>query len=587
MTSARPHSWLLVIAASAALLLIGLLLWRQAPDRERDPGEGAVGTTFAKSIEEPAREGLPLAGEDRAPAIAESLAPTRQPAKQPAQTTRPPSKERPATADRAPGISLVARLVRPDGAELKVEAAEIEFRGAAGGTRRLEVKEGSSARCTDLALDVYTVRVHAQGFEHREQVLDFRLNPIQHVDGPGESLLEQRFVLWPTDWIAVVVETSDRRPFSALARDLGFEPMKLFVGAFRVRTRLDPPEELKATHEDDPTLARFRPPPGYKTWEITKSVVGSLELVHSPPLWVGLDVFGKELGWELLSPGQREVVFHLDLAALEERCALVRLRVVDETNRSPVERALVTLRADTSAHRRADLSNVPTGTDGRVELRRIVPGRYELEIVRGESEHQEMIELGIGEERDLGDIALDDAAGFDVLVVDEHEKPMSTYVEIGPYKKGARNGDIYPQMMRHKSDGKGKCRLPMPSNPVIVRAAVDIWRSNGPDSVQELSGVRSANVLLDPRSVPHDPLRLRLQAPVRVHISTKRLEGARIEVLDELDVVVARSVHASDKELDVELVPGRYRARAVAPDATPGLEAPFTVDHEPRRIVAD
>src|SRR5262249_8369595 len=90
----------------------------------------------------------------------------------------------------------------------------------------------------------------------------------------------------------------------------------------------------------------------------------------------------------------------------------VRCASPPERTRAPVGEALVTLRADDSAHRRKDQGSVPTGSDGRLELARVVLGRYELEIFRGESQHQELIELRPAERRDLGDIPLGNAKGF-------------------------------------------------------------------------------------------------------------------------------------------------------------------------------
>jgi hypothetical protein len=57
--------------------------------------------------------------------------------------------------------------------------------------------------------------------------------------------------------------------------------------------------------------------------------------------------------------------------------------------------------------------------------------------------------------------------------------------------------------------------------------------------------------------------------------------------LDELDVVVARSVHSDEHALEIELVPGRYRLRGVAADGSASPEIPFTVDRDPATIALD
>jgi hypothetical protein len=120
------------------------------------------------------------------------------------------------------------------------------------------------------------------------------------------------------------------------------------------------------------------------------------------------------------------------------------------------------------------------------------------------------------------------------------------------------SSEIYPQMMRHHSGQGGLAHVPMPSEPAIMRAAIELGRSHGPGSSQEVHGVRSANVLIDQRSPPASPIRLMLMQPVNVHVVTRRIDLARIEILDELDVIVARSVR------DTEDPRRRSRARPLS-----------------------
>lgn len=573
--------WLLFLLVAAGALAVGWMVWLQPP-----PGNTAVPSDGERSVESSPASVAPL--------VEATEEGTRRPTPEAIATPVPTPGSAPSVKAAVPAtvamrrtVTLIATFTLPDHSKIRVERARVDLIDSAGVVRRTDTQQATSVEVPGLAPGTYTVRVDAQGYEHREQTLDLAPKDNGRPDGPNGSVFEERLVLWPADWIAVLVETSEGHPFSAMAEELGLKPMNLFAGAFQVHTRLDAPVRGETDAVDDSTLARFRPPPEYKSWELTRSCIGSLQLLHPPPLWVGLDVFGTNLGWELLSPGRREVVFHLDPPDLEARFARLTLRVVDPTSRSPVAQALVTLRADDSAHRRKDQSSVPTGSDGRVELVRIVPGGYELEVFRGESQHQEMLELRPGEHRDLGDVPLGTATGFEVLVVDARGEPVSAPVEIGPYRKGARNCEIYPQMMRHQSDPQGRCHLPMQSDPVMVRAAVEIGRSNGPAYAQEVSGVRSANVLVDPGSIPPAPIRLQLESPSPVHLTTSRPDGTRFEVLDELDVIVARSVRPDERALEIELVPGNYRVRGVASDGSASPEVPFSVGHEPATIALD
>jgi hypothetical protein len=586
MQRSRQQSVLLAVCALAVILLLGLLAWISTSGRDGPsptvvtsaPGPRAAGApsdlTAPPVTDTPARaeiEGAP----------AEKPRPHAETAAQPAKTG---------------SVTLVALFTRPDNADLELAAGVIELRDARGTVRRVDVQQQRSARITELAPDRYIVRVIAPDMEHRQQFLDLTREADASATDRGELVFEKRLILWPQTWIAVIVECTDGRPLAALAEDLGYAPMRLFVDAFQVHTQLNAPGAPSPEPAPDLStemstglsqLAHFRPPSEYKSWELTKSCVGSLELLHAPPLWVELYLFGKSVGWESLQVGAHEVVFRIDRGALDERFASVKARIVDPKDHAPVAQAHVTLRADTSAHRREDLTDRPSGNDGRIELARIVPGRYEFQVSRGWSQHQQMIELAPGEKRDLGDIALADVGGFDVLVVDDAGKPANAWVEIGPYEKGAQSTEIYPQMMRHSAGADGRARLPMPSDVAIVRAAVAAGRSNGPDYTQEVRGVRSANVLLDPRSPPQGAMRLTLKEPVKVLLKTKHLGGARIEVLDELDVVVAKSVKDTDKKLEAELVPGRYTARTVAADGTVGLVVPFVADGKQGDIAVD
>jgi hypothetical protein len=74
---------------------------------------------------------------------------------------------------------------------------------------------------------------------------------------------------------------------------------------------------------------------------------------------------------------------------------------------------------------------------------------------------------------------------------------------------------------------------------------------------------------------------------VNVHVVTRRIDLARIEILDELDVIVARSVRDTEKILDADLVPGRYRARTITPAGVAGLAVPFIADGKQPEIQID
>jgi hypothetical protein len=587
MAIARRQRLLIALAALAAVSLALLFAWITSLERDRSsPVVVHDRATAPSSTAAPSEVAAPPAAGEQSPARTEIA---KAPAAKPAVEHTAPAPARGAN------VTLVAKFARPDSSDVEIASGVLELRDSKGAARTIDIKQSTSVRVTGLAPSIYVARVRAPDFEHREQFLDLTKLDEATRHGSDEPVFEKTLVCWPPQWVAVIVECTDGRPLASLARDLDTEPKRLFVGAFQVHTQLDPPRmptngssaDAGEMQRGESALARFRPPPDYKSFEIARSCVGSLELLHAPPMWVELELFSKPVGWESLQVGAREIVFRIDRSALDERFAGVKARIVDPKDHAPVAQALVTLRADSSALRRSDQTKVPTDAAGRVVLEHIVPGRYEFQVVRGESQHQQMIDLAVGEQRDLGDIVLGEARGVDVLVMYEDGRPMMAHLELGPYRKLARSGEIYPAMMRHGAGPDGKGRLPMPSEVAIIRAAIEDGRSNGPKSSQEVHGIRSQNVVLDPSAPPSGPIKLVLRQPVNVKIVTKRPDNVRIEILDELDVVVARSVNETDKELKADVVPGRYRARTVTADGSAGLDVPFTADDKAPEISVD
>lgn len=591
MEQRSKRTWWLGIAVLASLAvvawLVGSLVTRAQP--ERDAEERATSSTTRASERAELASDAQLAVErreveqprdDRVPETSGPLAG----AATPVTDTRPPTP--------FGLIAIEGRFETSEGKGITVPRAHVELRGEDDVVHAADVANAESVTFADLHPGRWSVRVEAEGFVHREQTLDVlapdgtgRRSGSEHrvrasAESDARTTVSERLVLWPDGWIAVIVETPDGRPFAELATELGADPMQLFVGAFGARARDEAPTDA----DDAPSasfLVEFHPPPKYKTWEVVRACVGSLELHERPtrwPIWIGLEVYGRVHAWAPLELGAREIRFVIDRDALDARFASVRLRALDATTRAPIAGARVTLRADRSANRRPDLTGVPTRDDGRVELVHVVPGRYELLVERGEAQHQAMLELRAGERRDAGDVLVADGRGVDVRVVDESGKPVEAYIEIGTLRANVRSNELYPPMIRHQSGKDGRVRLPLPTEVSIARASKDLGRSNGASSTQEVRGARSADVLIDPRALPSGPIELVIERDVRVRVEGSRADGARIEVLDELDVVVARATSERPSVLDAELVPGRYRARTIDADGVAGPGTRFEVE---------
>jgi hypothetical protein len=568
----RRWPWI-ALALAAPVVALAVLLWLA---RAR-PGAGPASPAADFVLSSGARSAVGRAPsiDPLAPEAANGLAPTTE------REAVEPAASVPAVdvRVRAPGRDLVARFVSPDGKDLVLPFATLALADRAGNRRPCNVRGASSVTIPGLTPGHWTIDVRAPGFVHRVQVVE--IQPKEPFTsgrvGPGSTLdaVNECIVLWPEGWIPVVARTPDGRPFRQLALDLGVEPKRLFVGSFDVITRDSPPDSGASENGSSPAI--FVPPPGYPSWELPDGAIGSLRLRRPSPFWAGLKVLGEQLGWQLVQPGDVEVVFELGLEDFDARCARLRLRVIDALTKVPLPDAEVTLRADNSAHRREDQHEIAPDDDGVVELRRILPGRYELTVERGEAQHQQRIVVKGRETLDLGDVALAQGPGIKLLVLDERGQPARAYIEIAPYAPGKRVDELYPPMLHRRSDADGKYRLARPAIRSIDRARDETSTSRG----QPVRGARTENVLIDPEALPAAPLVLRLREPVAV--SFEFATQHRVEVADELGVVVVwvpsqdsrarrRDVHLpprgqlrANQEASLresrELLPGRYTAR--------------------------
>ncbi|MEW6071675.1 MAG: carboxypeptidase-like regulatory domain-containing protein [Planctomycetota bacterium] len=555
------------IVGAAAVALAVLLAWLAWPERAR---EAPAVRGAARAGPAPAARGEPLLP---------PAAPLRSTRGEPAPVDPAPA----GTPAAAPAtIGFRGRFVRADRVPLEAVDATVVLAGADGRPHEVEVRAAAEARIDGLPPGVYTAHVTAAGYHHRAQVFDLS-SPADLVfplggDPAAELCVEERLYLWPARWIAVVVLTPDGRPFGALATDLGWEPRQLFVGAFDARARLDPPGPDAWSHADAATFATWRRPAGHQAWGLPGSCVGSLELREDPPLWVGLQVLGVPLGWELVPPEAVEATFRLDGAAIAARLARFAVRVVDAAGGAPLSGALVTLRPHVSALRRAELVDVPAPADGRVVLERLVPGEYELSITHAGAIHQDRLVLGPGENRNLGAIPLAAGAPFLVRVLDADGDPAGAWIEIGPYRTGAAADALYPPMLSRVTDARGEHWLPRPTGRSIVRATVFAARGHYP------TDVRSANVLVDPAALPAGPLEITVHAPIAVVFETGHPAGRRIEIADALELLVASPAVPEAAEVQVELAPGRYRARLLDGGGRLLAERGFALDREPLRL---
>lgn len=468
----------------------------------------------------------------------------------------------PSTPNAEPSIvpaTLRCVFRTPNERSLIVERVESTLNGTAFAERR------ATYEATDMIewLEVPRVKV-ALTFEvpgYRAEQLEIDLH------GTSESTVMLAVVLWPDASLPVIVRTRDGRPLRTLADDLGIEPKRLFVGAFDVLVQLDAPtRERPASHTA--ALGIFRPPPKYQQWELSHSSIGWVELTSPQPIWSTLTYWGVIAESVFVPAGAERIEFTLSPDTLEAAFAEIWLRVVDEAGVACSD-ARVTMRADTSAHRRKEHENVAPDSTGIARLTRLVPGLYELSIVRGEALHQERIELSRGEKRDHGRITLGSARGLDVRVIDEQGQGCAAWLEIAPLQPGKFVEELYPPMLHRTTDPTGFGRVPVPSQLSIMRARRMDVRSRLPTN--EIS----ANSIVDPAQLPQHTITLRLQTPLSVTFTVTT--PGRVDILDEQELCV-HSFDTNGRSKQLELLRGSYTARLRPTGGAAPIDTPFRVD---------
>lgn len=460
------------------------------------------------------------------------------------------------TAVSTGGVQLEVMFQSPNFEPLHLARVTAELEFEAGARTSAEAVDAASLR---LPLDtdgVATLRIVAEGHHHRAQELVVERARIEP-DDRGQRVLRVDAVLWPADWVSIVVETPDGRPFTDLAAAFGLQPQALFAGAFVARVSALPPGGGDPPPHDS-TLAKFHGTRGHKSFVREERGVGALELLRPPPLWVGLELYGASLGWQSIAPGDWEVRFTLGVDTLDALLAGLEFIVVEQLTGAPLAGARAELRADSPAHRRADLE-ATTGPDGAVRFIRVLPGRYELNVEYEHFQHQEFLEFAIAERRRLGPIRLESRGGLEVLVVDAKGRPARASVEIGSYRPGQRPAEFFPQSLRHHSDAAGLCTVPTRATPMVLRASVEIGRTNKPKEVQEVGGTRSAFLIVYPTQLPPQPVRLTLAESKSVQVTSSIAATARIDILDPNGIVVARAT--GTRAMQFDSIAGSYEVR--------------------------
>ncbi|MEE8147596.1 MAG: hypothetical protein V3T24_08335, partial [Longimicrobiales bacterium] len=349
-------------------------------------------------------------------------------------------------------FSFLGHLVLPDGQSLVVPELRASIIGPGSFRRTFEGRHVDSFQFDDVPDGAFRFVVEATGYHHRP--LHAQLMPFFGVDGPLK-VTSWNVTLWPVSWIPIVIRTRDGRPFRALAEELNLEPKRLFVHAFRVAAGHEPFSAGAPLPPVENELAVFHIPQAYQSVSYPGGVACALELRAAPPLWVGLWVHGVFHEVQLLQATDTELLFEIDMAVIDASLARVRARLVDRDSGAPITDARATLKADTSAHRRLDLSNEVPDDMGLLTFERVMPGQHELTIRRDGHLVQRRITLSPAEDLDLGEIPIGSGPGLPIRVVDAEGRPVKAWIEIAPLEPGTYVGELYPPNLHRTTDGQG------------------------------------------------------------------------------------------------------------------------------------
>ncbi len=502
----------------------------------------------------------------------------------------------PALAKRAPTVSFIGQLMLPTGKPVQVSEVHAELRDASGRVRVFDARDTNEIRFSNLRAEPYELQLVVPDCTHRLRVLDLR--PDAQAKDNGERSLTERIWLWPENWIPVVLSTPDGRPIDSLAEDLGWAQKNLFFGAFDVQVSADLAGAGEPWPALNPELATFHPPPGMYSTQLLSGVVGSLELHGSLPLWAGMLLHERANQSTVLQVGATELHFRLGLPSMDASMASVTLRVLDAQTKAPVLEVDATLKADTSSHRRNQLSHQAPDADGRLTFGRVIPGQHELTLLREGQIVQRRLTLEAGEHLDLGDILVASGPGLPILVESSPGKGVRATIEIAPYEFGHWVKELYPPNLHRNSNEAGEYVAPLSESPWILRVRVrpvDLGVADAKPSpgqfaytMERYPQIASRNYLIDPKAVPQE---IRILAALEVRLVVEVPSAATVDQWvsfeDEHGLLVAIAPVRESSKMRVSLVPGAYTARRWSGDCQAGTSGLTELGSLPVNVTAE
>jgi len=257
----------------------------------------------------------------------------------------------------------------------------------------------------------WTVACEVEGHCKLELAHELTAAPIQRLD------LE----LTAATVLPVFVRTPDGgRLQAALAKASLRSSLQVVATTTPLGSDLAPTEN---SYVGDFGVGRHRRSGDLNTHTDDKAGDGVLELDQPPPVFATLLLRHLVLAAQRIEPGQTELRFVVDPAAVQQRFAKVRFRVLDETG-APLPKVAVGLE---TAQGGGDGGK--TGVDGLVALQQVMPGLLQMTLhATDREEHVNHLIVPAGADLDLGDLVLHPLRKLTGQVVDSAGQPIAASV---------------------------------------------------------------------------------------------------------------------------------------------------------------
>jgi len=529
-----------VLVVLALAVAAGLALVLLAPSRERDaaatpavrelrssagsPAESIEASSAARQVDEDAQRSARPVSSAPSPTPTESAPAVYRVEFTNAEGGEPPGARVELSA------SLDGERLRPS---FDARTGLFEFRGLRSGLWRLEAR--------------------TPGFQ------DFAAN----VRIEAQASSEDRFKLWPVNWIVVRVRTHDGGTIDSLAQRLGMETADVFEHGFAVWRSDEPPADELAPPMTAPQRSEQGvelASPHYERHRRDPREVARVRRAPRGSTWIALAFHARFLGWGQALASDGAVEFELALEDVTEQFGSLALCVVDEASGAPRFDAQVRLSAETSGLRRADSDRPVTDPQGCVSVRPLVPDEYDLVVeAPGCAAHHQRIALAAGQRLDLGAIALRLAPPLEIAVVDEALAPVRAIVQVGAWREGAWLDDcVTPHAS--STDDNGHTTIPTPGVKSVLCARRLVY---GPDGRPTVQVTPTAVALFDP-ATSRGELRLVL-APayeIQLELAREHESAAMLLVVDSTGVAIARTSRWTPSPR-FELPSGAHQARVL------------------------